>query len=89
MLSPPDLDSGHGDVYGVDVVEVEKMLSNTTLQSQQSELSSSHSHNGASLTSIGSLMSGAGAHTHWLASLQVEEYQTIDDFPNTPHTVLL
>ena len=67
MLSPPDLDSGHGDVYGVDV---ETMLSNTTLQSQQSELSSSHSHNGASLTSIGSLMSGAGAESlHTLACL--------------------
>ena len=70
MLSPPDLDSGHGDVYGVDVVEVETMLSNTTLQSQQSELSSSHSHNGVSLTSIGSLMSGAGAESlHTLACL--------------------
>ena len=70
MLSPPDLDSGHGDVYGVDVVEVETMLSNTTLQSQQSELSSSHSHNAASLTSIGSLMSGAGAESlHTLACL--------------------
>ena len=71
MLSPPDLDSGHGDVYGVDVVEVETMLSNTTLQSQQSELSSSHSqNNAASLTSIGSLMSGAGAESlHTLACL--------------------